>query len=89
MQWEQFVRKALQQFQFDEGLIPGGRFSEAWKLAIASWLKRHSSVSNAWLSKRLNMGAPNAVSNNCGRYQREREGSCSYAKKLKDMKYEQ
>ena len=22
MQWEQFVRKALQQFQFDEGLIP-------------------------------------------------------------------
>ena len=43
---------------------------------------------NAWLSQRLNMGDPNAVSNNCRRYQREEEEGCEYALEFQNMKCE-
>ena len=38
--------------------------SAAWKIALAAWLKRGSSVFNRWIAEQLNRGAPNAV----GRY---------------------
>ena len=61
------------------------RLSAAWKLAIASKLKRESSVTNAWLSDRLNMGKPRSVSAICGRYARDREGACPWARRLKKL----
>ena len=53
--------------------------------AISSKLKRESSVTNAWLSDRLNMGKPRAVSAICGKYAREREGTCEWARRLKEL----
>jgi putative transposase len=88
LQWEKFVQIALSELNFSEEDISQSAYSVRWKLAIASQLKRSSSAPNPWLSKRLNMGVPNAVSNNCGRYQREEEIRCEYAKQLKNMKYE-
>ena len=88
LQWEKFVQEALSALGLKERSIGDSPYSARWKLAIASQLKRSSSVSNAWLSHRLNMGAPNAVSNNCGRYQRECESDCEFAGRLKNMKYE-
>lgn len=88
LQWEKYVKTALAALKLQEDAIPGSPYSIRWKLAIANQLKRNSSVSNAWLSQRLTMGAPNAVSNNCGRYRREEEASCEYARKLRNMKYE-
>jgi hypothetical protein len=38
------------------------RKSADWKIALASWMKTSSSVPNRWLSERLHMGAPDAVS---------------------------
>jgi hypothetical protein len=38
------------------------RKSADWKIALASWMKASSSVSNRWISERLHMGAPDAVS---------------------------
>jgi hypothetical protein len=73
LQWEQYVQKAISELKLKEDDISSSPYSIRWKLAIASHLKRNSSVPNVWLSERLNMGVPNAVSNNCGRYQREVE----------------
>ena len=36
--------------------------SAAWKIALATWLKRGSSAQNRWLSEHLHMGPPDAVS---------------------------
>jgi hypothetical protein len=54
-----------------------------WKLAVATQLKRRTSVTNAWLSEMLQMGVPNAVSDYCGNYAKEVERNCRFAKKLK------
>jgi len=40
--------------------------SAPWKIALASWIKRHSSVPNRWLSEQLHMGPPDAVSRYIG-----------------------
>ena len=38
----------------------------AKKIALATLVKQRTSVTNAWLSERLNMGAATRVSWNCG-----------------------
>jgi putative transposase len=35
--------------------------SASWKVALATWLKRSSSVPNRWLTEQLKMGPPDAV----------------------------
>ena len=40
--------------------------SSAWKIALAVWMKRRSSVPNRWLGEQLQMGAPDAVSRYVG-----------------------
>jgi REP element-mobilizing transposase RayT len=40
--------------------------SAPWKIALAAWVKRDSSVTNRWLSERLHMGPPDAVSRYVG-----------------------
>jgi hypothetical protein len=36
--------------------------SAVWKVMIAHYMKKHTSVSNAWLGTHLNMGRPQGVS---------------------------
>ena len=62
--------------------------SAPWKLAIASKLKRECSVTNAWLTARLAMGVPKAVSAQVGRYRRDNEASCKLAAKLRKLNIE-
>jgi hypothetical protein len=40
--------------------------SAPWKIALAAWLKRGSSVPNRWISDHLHMGPPDAVSRYVG-----------------------
>ena len=40
--------------------------SAPWKIALATWLKRGSSVPNRWISEHLHMGPPDAVSRYVG-----------------------
>jgi REP element-mobilizing transposase RayT len=40
--------------------------SAPWKVALAAWLKRHTSATNRWLTDRLHMGPPDAVSRYVG-----------------------
>jgi REP element-mobilizing transposase RayT len=49
----------------------GAPKSAAWKVALAAWLKRDTSVSNRWLTEQLRMGAPDAVSRYVGEVVRE------------------
>jgi putative transposase len=44
--------------------------SAAWKIALATWLKRGSSAPNRWLSDHLHMGPPDAVSRYVGETER-------------------
>ena len=61
------------------------KHSADWKLAIATKLKRETSVTNNWLTEQLRMGSPRSVSAICGVYQREREKSCKQAKSLRNL----
>lgn len=88
LQWEHILNKALQVLGKSKADLAKTKLSEAWKLAIASCMKRHTSVSNQWLSEHLIMGTPNGVSSNCGKYHREREKRCKYAKKLNNFIFE-
>jgi putative transposase len=40
--------------------------SASWKIALAAWLKRGSSVPNRWITEHLHMGPPDAVSRYVG-----------------------
>jgi len=86
--WETALAACMARLGYDVEDVANCRFSEGWKLAIASKLKRETSVTNAWLALRLSMGVPNSVSNLCGVYRRTAENRCNYAKKLKNVKYE-
>lgn len=65
-----------------EAEAAGVRRSEPWKVAIATKLKRETSATNRWIAERLSMGAPNAVSDYCGKYVRSAEERCPFARKL-------
>ena len=88
LQWESFVLGALKAVRKTQADVVASRYSEAWKLAIASKMKRETSVTNQWLSERLKMGVANGVSSNCGTYRRAREQGCPHAQKLKKLKIE-
>lgn len=56
--------------------------SEAWKLALASFLKEHTGLKNPELTRELNMGHPAALSGNVSRYRVTQKQRCKYLKKL-------
>ena len=83
--WDTALSKRLELLGKNPSDAEGEKLSAAWKLAIASKLKRESSGTNAWLSDRLNMGKPRAVSAIWGKYAGEREGACEWARRLKGL----
>ena len=88
LQWELRTVAALKALGRKEADLQASKRSEPWKLAIASMLKRETSVTNDWLSQRLHLGVANAVSSNCGVYRKNREARCPYARCLTKLKYE-
>lgn len=88
LQWEAYFSKALKAVEKRASDLTRGNYSEAWKLAIASKMKRETSVTNQWLSDRLNMGVANGVSSNCGIYRKSHESSCPYASRLRTFNIE-
>ena len=83
--WQAALEACLHRLGFSQADATQAKYSERWKLAIASKLKRETSVTNRWLARQLSMGVPNSVSNLCGVYRREAEARCTYARKLKNM----
>lgn len=83
--WEDLLERCLKALAMGEADIAGEKPSCAWKLAIARKMRVESSVSNRWLAERLRMGAPKSVSAICGRYAKDRESICEFARKLKKL----
>ena len=83
LRWELCLAKALKALKKSEADTTDAKRSEPWKLAIASKMKRETSVSNKWLSKRLHMGVARGVSSNCAIYRKQREAHCPHTKRLK------
>jgi hypothetical protein len=66
LQWEHFLALALKSLGKSQAEVAQSPFSAPWKLAIASRLRRETSVTNRWLSEHLRMVQPNSVSTTCG-----------------------
>ena len=89
LRWEGYLEASLKALSKNEADLESARKSQRWKLAIAASMKRETSVTNQWLSEHLYMGAPNAISSACGKYEREVQNSRKYAKRLRNLRNEQ
>lgn len=83
--WEGGLERCLAKVGKSVEDVRRENLSASWKLAIASKMKRETSVTNAWLAERLNMGKPRSVSAICGKYSKEKEACCAFARKLKEL----
>jgi putative transposase len=88
LQWEHFLALALKTLRKSRADVAQSPFSAPWKLAIASRMRRETSVTNRWLSVHLGMGQPNSVSSISGLYRRTREKDCPIAKRLRRLRIE-
>ena len=86
--WTNALQRCLRQLDKTGNDIAIDLKSSRWKLAVASRLRRSTSVSNAWLSRSLNMGTARSVSAICGKYQREEMQHCRYWSKLKELTFD-
>jgi REP element-mobilizing transposase RayT len=62
VEWKRLLDQALRALNRDLAMAHSEPKSAPWKIAVATWLKQRSSVSNRWLTEQLGMGAPDAVS---------------------------
>lgn len=60
--WEGLLDQMLVALKKSPRDIKQERKSADWKVMIAHYMKRHTAVTNGWLSLRLNMGVTNGVS---------------------------
>ncbi|HVW21751.1 MAG TPA: transposase [Opitutaceae bacterium] len=61
-EWEARLEAAARMLRHTLSEAPSAAKSAPWKVALAAWLKRHTSATNRWLAETLYMGAPDAVS---------------------------
>ena len=60
--WERLLEQMLSYHKKTQPAIDGESKSAPWKVMIAHYMKRHTAVTNGWLSRHLNMGVLNGVS---------------------------
>lgn len=70
LEWKRLLGEALRVLVREPGAAQFEPKSAPWKIAVATWLKHRSSVSNRWLTEQLRMGSPDAVSHYVGDCQR-------------------
>ncbi len=62
LEWQRLLEAGLRALSRQKENPKLALKSAPWKIAIATWLKQRSSVTNRWLTEKLHMGAPDAVS---------------------------
>lgn len=67
LKWELLLERGLSELGKDRTEIRKDLKSAQWKVMIAAVLKGHTSATNVWIAKKLNMGIPQAVSQNVGK----------------------
>jgi REP element-mobilizing transposase RayT len=68
--WQEVLERCLKRLGKGRKEIEQERKSAAWKVAIATFMKQKTQVNNRWLSERLSMGTPVAVSQYVGQSRR-------------------
>ncbi len=61
--WERIVKMEMKRLQKDEQACVHDLKGAVWKVKIAKRLRKETTASNPWITKRLCMGHPNRVSN--------------------------
>jgi hypothetical protein len=70
VRWETMIKACMISLGKTKADVQSDRKAALWKVMIAYFMKEHSSVSNVWLAKYLNMGVPQGVSRSVGIFQR-------------------
>ncbi|MSU66121.1 MAG: transposase [Opitutus sp.] len=70
LHWRDMLERGSRALGESLARAPDSAKSAPWKIALAAWIKRSSSVSNRWLSEQLAMGAPDGVSRYVGELKR-------------------
>jgi len=70
IRWETLVKACMKSLGKTKTDVQSDRKAVPWKVMIACFMKEHSSVSNVWLAKYLNMGVPQGVSRSVGQFQK-------------------
>jgi len=68
--WEAELTGALKILDRNPEQASRDRKSEPWKLAVAAWMRGNTQASNRWLSMKLNLGSPAALSRNLTHFRR-------------------
>jgi hypothetical protein len=68
LKWELFLERGLSALGKDATAIRADKKSAAWKVMLASVIKKHTSATNVWITGKLNMGIPQAVSQVVGNF---------------------
>jgi len=68
LKWEVFLERGLSVLGKDAADIREDLKSAAWKVMLAAVIKGHTSATNVWITKKLNMGISQAVSQNVGKF---------------------
>jgi REP element-mobilizing transposase RayT len=75
LRWKAALAKALLVADKSLADVRSAPRAALWKLAIATWMKQRTQVSNRWLALHLHLGAMAAVSRNVTRYRRIHQGT--------------
>lgn len=67
LMWSRLLTRGLQHLGKGKADIQTDLKSAAWKVAIATMLKKQTSAPNTWITNQLNMGVPQSVSRHSSR----------------------
>lgn len=85
--WQIALERCLRSLDESEDSARTALKSARWKLAIARKLKQSTSVKNKWLSEKLDMGGPRALSSNLSAYSKVQD-RCEYFKRLSSLQFD-
>jgi len=71
--WERLVERMLSFHDKNQQDIDSGSKSATWKVMIAHYMKRHTAVTNGWLSQNLNMGVLHGVSRYVAEFEQKKQ----------------
>ena len=85
MRWERSLERALACVWKTHADLKSARKGEAWKVALARYMREECLASNSWIAESLHMGTPNSLSSLISRHRKERP--CNTYVTLRNQEY--
>ena len=73
LRWEMLLEKGLSRLGKGAASIKTDLKSAKWKIMLAALLKQKTSATNVWITGKLNMGTPDAVSRYVSEFRQDRK----------------